>query len=228
MTSEMTLDSPPRQPFSVDSDPRLVLDQLQDGLAEWVCDDPAYPILHIQHGLIEDDFGVVGSALISADGLYRWSLTRRWGRGPMLTWLMLNPSTADAFTDDPTIRRCIGFAKAWGYGGIVVVNLFALRATHPELLNQHPDPVGPRNDDMILAAARAHSPLVVAWGADAPAERVQAVTDLLSLEQRADPDGQCARLLALGHTKAGFPRHPLYVRADTSPVDYSCPDAEVA
>src|SRR5262249_14212908 len=95
------------------------------------------------------------AAVISDCGRYRYSLTRRWGDAaePRALFVMLNPSTADAEQDDPTIRRCIGFAKAWGMGSLEVVNLYALRATDPAALLSAPDPIGPKNDTMITSAA---------------------------------------------------------------------------
>lgn len=152
------------------------------------------------------------AAEVSADGQYRYDLTRCWGdvMGQMLTFVMLNPSTADADVDDPTIRRCIGFARREGLGGIRVVNLYALRATKPSALWEHPDPVGPDSEWQIGSAlhnAKANgTPVVCAWGANARADRVNAFIDLA---------GQAAAsLYCLGVTKAGAPRHPLYVRGD--------------
>ena len=81
--------------------------------------------------------------------VYRYLLTRRWGTVPAMVWIMLNPSTADAFAEDPTIRRCLIFAHREGCGGLTVVNLFALRSTDPKALTRHPDPVGPANDTFI-------------------------------------------------------------------------------
>ena len=127
----------------------------------------------------------------------------------MLGFCMLNPSTADASRDDPTIRRCIGFARAWGYGGVEIVNLFALRATEPRVLRQARDRVGAHNDRQILAAARRVDTMVVAWGIHgALAGRDREVLALLS---------QRIRLLILGRTRHGLPRHPLYLRRDVRP-----------
>lgn len=103
-------------------------------------------------------------ALISECGLYRYRLWRRWGIGPHATWIMLNPSTADADLDDPTIRRCIGFARAWGFSAIEVVNLFALRATNPRELGRSADPIGPDNDRHLSEAGRAAELRIAAWG----------------------------------------------------------------
>lgn len=153
-------------------------------------------------------------AILSPDRLYRYWLSRRWGRGPLATFIMLNPSVADATQDDPTIRRCIGFAKTWGLAGIAVVNLYALRSTQPAALWLAEDPVGPDNDvhlESAAAMAYAHqSPIVAAWGANARPNRVAEVLALAGMD----------RLTALGVTKAGQPRHPLYLRADCTPTPW--------
>lgn len=151
---------------------------------------------------------VARSARISADGLYRYRLTRAWGDGEIAVFVMLNPSTADAAIDDPTIRRCIGFAKTWGMAGIEVVNLYAYRATNPAELWGADDPVGPDNDEFLTTAAFARpGPLVAAWGVNAKPPRVMEVLSLPGFD----------RLQCLGTTKDGYPRHPLYVRGDTRP-----------
>lgn len=154
----------------------------------------------------------VRRADLSKDGLFRYSLTRVWDHDEiaMATFVMLNPSTADALTDDPTIRRCAGFARSWGCSGMHVVNLYALRAHQPKRLWEAEDPVGPEND-MYLAdyATRAWSfgwPLIAAWGVNAKPERVNWVLTLPGM----------GRLEALGTTKNGSPKHPLYLRADSA------------
>lgn len=156
--------------------------------------------------------GDSSNAILSDDGLYRYWLERRWGDGAAVTFVMLNPSTADATQDDPTIRRCIGYAKAWGYNSLVVVNLYALRSTDPKGLWTADDPVGPDNNNWIqLAACGAYisnAPLVAAWGANAKPNRVADVRSLSRMD----------RLSALGLTKAGQPKHPLYLKADLRPV----------
>ncbi len=101
----------------------------------------------IDSSLIEGDRN---GAVLSADGVYRYRLWRTWDASkPTLAFLMLNPSTADATEDDPTIRRCLGFAKEWGYGSLVVVNLFALRSPNPDALRENDDPVGPENGEHL-------------------------------------------------------------------------------
>lgn len=150
----------------------------------------------------------MNAALI--DGDYRYWLRRTWQADTEhLPIIMLNPSTADADADDPTIRRCVAFAKRQGYGGLFVANLYALRSTDPAQLWLHPDPVGPRNDEelaMLFDGARLWDRTVLcAWGANARPERVARVRELAA----------GVELLALGTTKAGAPRHPLYVRGDT-------------
>jgi hypothetical protein len=151
-------------------------------------------------------FGI-GKAVFSADKTYRYRLSRTWGSsGTHATWIMLNPSTADALEDDPTIRRCISFTKAWGLDGLVVVNLFALRATDPHELARHPDPVGPANDQFIRDAVSPWSVVVAAWGAHKiAAARTRAVLGILT--------AGAGTVGCLGVTKGGAPRHPLYVPA---------------
>jgi hypothetical protein len=156
------------------------------------------------------------SAVISESGEYRYRLTRPSEvlspeRGGAL-FVMLNPSTADAELDDPTIRRCRGFARTWGCAGLAVANLYALRSTDPAALWWHLDPVGPENDQHLAALAREFGDVVCAWGANAKPERVSA---FLALVREAG-----ARTWCLGVTKSGAPRHPLYVRGDQPLVEF--------
>lgn len=153
---------------------------------------------------------VARDAVVSDDGQYRYLLTRIWGDPlNLVTWIMLNPSTADANIDDPTIRRCIGFARHWGYDGIRVANLYAYRATDPKALWATNHPVGWLNDlYLALALESAHqydTPVVAAWGANAKPDRIAQFLELPNAE----------RTQALGVTKDGQPRHPLYLRADS-------------
>ena len=105
------------------------------------------------------------AATISPCGLYRYELVRAWGDPPFCAFVMLNPSTADGAEDDNTIRRCVGFAQRFGFGGFSVVNLFAFRATKPEAMLAAADPVGPDNDAHILGALAAAQRVFAAWGA---------------------------------------------------------------
>lgn len=143
---------------------------------------------------------------------YRYTLTR----GPWLTgngtvlFVMLNPSIADERQDDPTIRRCVGFAQSWGFRRLTVGNLYALRATDPRELFRAEDPVGPLNDLRLIGLARDADEVIAAWGATQhpQPERAGHVLDLL--------DAAFGPVLCLGLTPAtGQPRHPLYVAADT-------------
>jgi hypothetical protein len=148
-----------------------------------------------------------GTATISADGAYRYLLTRRWDDGPVMAWIMLNPSTADAADDDPTIRRCVSFARRDGCTAITVVNLFALRAASPRVLLASGDSVGPDNDSFLLERARG-SRVVAAWGAHGSHRgRGREVADMLT--------SVGVPLLCLGVTSGGQPRHPLYLPAAT-------------
>jgi hypothetical protein len=151
-------------------------------------------------------------ALFSHDRQYRYRLWRRWDAlRPCVAFCMLNPSMADEHSNDPTIRRCIGFARDWGYGGVEIVNLFALRATDPRELRDARDPIGRRNDAYVIEAAQRSAAVVLAWGVHGTF-RARGAEALALLSPRA-------RLLALGWTRAGEPRHPLYLRRDVRPID---------
>lgn len=136
---------------------------------------------------------------------YRYLLTRQWGEDEQnfINFILLNPSTADETKDDPTMRRCINFAKQWGYDGMYVTNLFAYRSTDPKKLKQVKDPIGPENDDYIKKYANRAQRVVVAWGNHGELYgRGKDVIEMLS-----GIEGVCC----LGKTKKGEPRHPLYV-----------------
>lgn len=162
-------------------------------------------------------FPYTGSgATTSHCGTYRYNLYRLWDTArPLALFVMLNPSVADHTADDPTIRRCRSFALAAGCGGIEVVNLFAYRATHPRNLpGSDQEAIGPERDAHIVAAAHRAaasgegSRIILAWGAQKRATRAQeeAVVSLLSSVL-----GPSCPLYCLGVTKAGKPRHPLFV-----------------
>ncbi|MCP4804308.1 MAG: DUF1643 domain-containing protein [Proteobacteria bacterium] len=150
----------------------------------------------------------------SAAAAVRYLLTRELGAGPTICFVMLNPSTADATTNDPTIRRTIGFARREGAGRLLVVNLWSRRATRPADLRLLLRPGGgAKNDRALLDAADAAEHVVVAWGVHgAWRGRDRTVARMLDRP-----------LLCLGTTRDGHPRHPLYVRADQPLVAWDMP-----
>ena len=155
---------------------------------------------------------VSSEALFDPSGQYRYWLRRTWDPArAAVNFLMLNPSTADQYQDDPTVARCRRYAERWGFGTLIVTNIFAYRSTDPHALYTLDDPVGPENDRYLLQAAAAAALRIAAWGTHgALHHRHTAVLTLLA----AYP------LAALGTTQHGFPRHPLYLRADARPRPY--------
>lgn len=158
---------------------------------------------------------------LSPCGRYRYRLWRIWDHGRELCcWIMLNPSTADADEDDPTIRKCRGFAIRWGFGGMVVVNLFGFRATKPAALKCVGDPVGSDNDDFLFREARvipSSNPwpdVIAAWGTKGGSRAQEVLGRLGELG---------VRLHALRLTKDGHPEHPLYVPYSVTPVRLEAP-----
>jgi len=162
--------------------------------------------------------GETASATFSPDRAYRYALTRSWDTDrPVACFIMLNPSTADAFAEDPTIRRCIRFARSWRAGGLLVLNLFALRSTSPRALYSHEDPVGPDNDAVLRwvfsPGQELVGPVVAAWGVHgALMGRGSDVTAMLGAGH--------IELTCLGVTKDRQPRHPLYVPGATAVVPF--------
>lgn len=167
------------------------------------------------------------SADVSSDGRYRYTLSRTWDTTrPTVLWVMANPSTADASADDPTIRRCCGYARRWGFGGIRVVNLLAIRATDPADVRAWArlgsDVVGRGNVDAVrraLGAVKADGLVVAAWGAvgstlrAALPQALQTELDLVIGMVRGQPGA-----VALALTQGGEPAHPLYKANDLVPV----------
>lgn len=163
-------------------------------------------------------------AELSACGAYRYSLTRKWREGPgYLLWIMLNPSTADHLKDDATIRKCVGFAKRWGYGAIVVANLYALRATNPIALEGAADPVGPDNNETLRELIAGATGICAGWGASGPRSLRARAVEVIAMVP--------GEIFCIGKTKDGYPKHPsrpgyatpidIYVerpRATTPPV----------
>lgn len=156
------------------------------------------------HGYLEND------AVISDCGKYRYLLRRTWDHAkPRALLIMLNPSTADASTDDATIRSCVRLLRGLGYGSAEVVNLMAWRATNPKELPPKPsDAMGAGNATVIDAAMSRCDVAICAWGAHPYAERfARAVLDIVSLHR---PSAYC-----FGKTKSGAPKHPLYIKSGT-------------
>ncbi len=147
------------------------------------------------------------SAVISECGMYRYWLERKLASPIKNTcvFIMLNPSTADAELDDPTIRRCKGFADRFQCGTLVVVNLFAFRATKPADLYKAADPIGPKNDNYLRKALALPGMKLCGWGANPTNNRDIRIGALAAW---AD-----VNLMCLGKTKSGAPKHPLYLPA---------------
>ena len=156
------------------------------------------------------------NAVISDCGLYRYQLQRdlKPDNERICLFIMLNPSTADAAKNDPTLRRCMGFAERWGYGRLEVVNLFSLRATDPAELRgtSLEGAFGPEHFTHVMAAVKRADRIVCGWGAD-PHAKIGEVCVLDILNRNYDRQAVC-----LGLTKSGAPRHPLYVKGDTVPM----------
>jgi len=143
-----------------------------------------------------------GTAVFSVDHKYRYVLGRVWGNNRYPLFIGLNPATADAKKGDHTIRRCINFAKDWGYGGVWVVNLFAFRTPFPIILKGCPNPIGNVNDKYIKDLADTASIIIAAWGASGVYKnRNFEVCQLLKDK----------KLYCLGKNKDGSPKHPLYL-----------------
>lgn len=151
------------------------------------------------------------SAVISPCGRYRYALWRRWrdDRPGICMFVMLNPSTADATIDDPTIRRCITFAHSWGYGAIYVLNLFAFRATDPRELLRTADPIGPDNHIYLKCWGMSADIRIAAWGAHGGLlYQNEVVRDIIP------------RLHYLKLNKDGLPAHPLYLPGSLVPIPW--------
>lgn len=161
-------------------------------------------------------------AAVSPCGCYRWSLSRVWNPNllkPWVGWIMLNPSTADASFDDPTIRKCMAFSRAWGYGGMTVRNLFCLRATQPQDMLAADHPNGPPEQlsqvDRTLAGLAVGCQLIIAaWGVNGSHRGRD--REVYKLFEAIDVKLHCLRL-----TKDGHPEHPLYLPLDLKPVEFT-------
>ena len=158
-----------------------------------------------------------GSAVLSDDGKYRYTLERTWNAEKVKAFFIcLNPSTADAKQDDPTVRRCIGFAESWGFGGVAIGNLFAYRATDPaELLRKDINAVDPYNDDWLRTLFNSCGHLAIAaWGNHG--NLLNRGKDVASMFPN--------NLQCLGVNKSGQPSHPLYLSKHLIPVYYNPED----
>ena len=157
---------------------------------------------------------IENDAVLSDCGKYRYLLRRTWDhKKPRALYVMLNPSTADARLDDPTIRSCVRLVAGLGYGSMEVVNLYAWRATKPDELLAIADPVGPQNADHVEAALGRCDMPILAWGAW-PAR--DASIDVRNTIRARRPAAFC-----FGKTKDGAPKHPLYVKTGT-PLETYC------
>lgn len=146
------------------------------------------------------------------EGNYRYVLGRKWAKGRVLVIIMLNPSSANALKDDPTLKRCIHFAKMWGFGGLIVVNPFAWRAAKPSEVfdGSVSDPVGPRCDEFIGKALQDGDMYLCAWGN--PPSKCPAINKRMKdVETLVLNTGKVRNIpvVCLGTTMHGFPKHPL-------------------
>ncbi len=154
-----------------------------------------------------------GWATFDDTNTYRYTLGRRWASGGRrVCFCLLNPSTADEHTLDPTLTRCFGYARDWGFDEMVVTNAFALRSTDPKGLRSVEDPVGPDNDAYVVRTARQADLVVVGWGTHAGLHGRHA--QLVRLLRNV------CMLNCLGITKHGYPKHPLYLRKDLTPTPF--------
>ncbi|MFI0901779.1 DUF1643 domain-containing protein [Streptomyces sp. NPDC020983] len=159
-----------------------------------------------------------GSAVFGAGAVHRYALTRTWDDGPHAVFVLLNPSTASAHSDDPTLRRVRAFARREGYAGIVLANCFSLRATDPRSLRTRTpaalaEAVGEHTDALLALLAEQAADIIVGWGVwGATLHRAPAVEAILTRHG--------ARLWALGTTRAGQPMHPLFLPARAPLVPY--------
>jgi hypothetical protein len=164
-------------------------------------------------------YGKLGTAVYSDNRFHRYVLTRLLGppHGKTTMVIGLNPSTATADQNDPTVRRCVGFTETFGCSLFCMTNAFAFRSTKPLGLLDVSDPVGPENDAELVRVAKTADVIVLAWGTHSNAKlrnliarRGAEVVRLLSGH----------KLMCLGRNRDGSPKHPLYLRADTKPIEW--------
>jgi hypothetical protein len=158
------------------------------------------------------------AAIISKCSSYRYALWRIWDDSlPKILFIGLNPSTADQTVDDPTVIRCIGFARRWGFGGIYLANLFAFRTADPGWMKKAADPVGPENNVWLKKLASRAGLIIAAWGNHGMYfQRSEAVKRLI-------PRLHCLKL-----NKSGQPSHPLYLPRTTRPFPMSAGSGSIS
>lgn len=158
-------------------------------------------------------------AVFSSCRRYRYRLWRRWAFGPSVLWILLNPSTADERSLDPTVTRCRNFSQTWGFAAFDIVNLFAWRAIEPADLFRAHDPVGSANDAIIQDAVDRTGFIVLAWGNHGL--RRGRARDVLSPLAKRRSVLYCLRL-----TSEGQPAHPLYLPGICTPMPYKVDDRD--
>ena len=152
------------------------------------------------------------SAVFSPCRRYRYELWRCFANGPTVAFVGLNPSTADETKDDPTTRKCVAYAKRWGYGSLCMVNLFAWRSTYPHDMKKVIDPIGPKNDATLRRLYATVGILIAGWGNDG-----------CHLNRAESVMGMLPNLHCLKRNKDGSPAHPLYLRGDATPYLLNTP-----
>ena len=146
-------------------------------------------------------------AVVSNNELYRYQLSRIWDSSlPMVMFICLNPSTADHKDDDPTILKCIKYAQNWGYGGLLIGNLFAYRATNPSEMKKVDDPVGPLNNHYLKLMSQQVNQIVCGWGNHGT-----------FLDRDDEVKCMFDKLYALKRNVSGTPSHPLYLKQSLIP-----------
>ena len=149
-------------------------------------------------------------AMFSDDRKYRYALWRAWDKDkPIVMFIMLNPSTANEIRDDPTIRKCIAYTKAWGYGALVVGNLYAFRSRNPRLLGYEKNPMGPHCDSWLYDLSKMSDLRIAAWG-----------NNILSIKRVQQVRNLIPNLHYLELSKSGNPKHPLYLRKNLKPQSF--------
>jgi len=150
-------------------------------------------------------------AILSEDRKYRYLLSRIWDESKSTVMIIgLNPSTADETENDPTIERCISFAKSWGYGGVYMLNLFGFRATQSKDMFNAEEPIGIDNDEYIKKYSKICDKVVCAWGNDGNYKNRS--QEILAIIKNS---------YYLKLNKTGEPAHPLYLKADLVPIKFA-------